>query len=594
MDDHNGQLPATPLTLASLRAIRERKTQLLRDSPVPSSGSSANTEIKAEDVAELKHVVKRGEDASTSVNDLHGYTVEARDDHPAQWLSLAQYPLSEDEAKASQSLECGHASYASNNNQPVPAGATGGVDVLRDVNGTQKKNYKPGSSVEGWEVHAAAFQLLGLLEPETLQTTFGDNFRAFHGPACVDTHTTCCANGSIDMVAEDRVRFLSATSTASSNSEGQLPLLRTRRPKTLSLSEYLKRKHMDINEDLRGLHGLTMSSKLPNVTGQEQTLDKLAVLSLDARAIPRAQIRLDHLKSATANPISFEAVTFMENIKQAPKVTEGESPILSSAASKEWNRMIEQAVFKVMAQNLDLIMDKVQQQKRQQTPPEDEGNTISEENIHSSPNATKRRKLNESEYKAKPAVTVHEMTSQEAVLPTATNSPRHKPLAHGTKDHPSLGSSLRVLSDAVRWETGREGLKTPASFSIKALHNNSHLDVDATVVDVAFRSIFKYLKAAVLLGHDVTTLRNSHKGGKCRCLFALVSNEVSQWPKEGQDGQFACKTCLRQRRTCIVVVEGDMFVLPLPQSLREGVIAKHRAFCILSGTLKSPKGSFFK
>jgi hypothetical protein len=62
--------------------------------------------------------VKKEEDESTSVNDLRGLTVEARDDHPAQRLPLAQYPLSEDEAKASQNLKCGHASYASNDNQP--------------------------------------------------------------------------------------------------------------------------------------------------------------------------------------------------------------------------------------------------------------------------------------------------------------------------------------------------------------------------------------------------------------------------------------------------------------------------------------------
>ncbi|KAF2024307.1 hypothetical protein EK21DRAFT_117903 [Setomelanomma holmii] len=262
--------------------------------------------------------------------------------------------------------------------------------------------------------------------------------------------------------------------------------------------------------------------------------------------------------------------------------------------NEDWKVFLEQAVMKVMTEKFDSLMDKVVQSKRGRTSPDVEPQDISEGHSRSSSPVPKRAKLNDSNGQTVTPATMISATLQSKTISRTTPTQDHKPLNYDTMSHPSLGSTLRIFHEATQWEASRESNITPASFGIKPWYGGSELEPNDVVRRRPFGAICKHLKAAALLRRDRFKLNNSHKDGKYRCLFALVSNEPSQWPKEDKDGQYTCKACFYRHKPCIVVTDGDMSVLPLPPGQRKNVDAKHRDSCIFPDALKMPRSCIFR
>jgi hypothetical protein len=133
----------------------------------------------------------------------------------------------------------------------------------------------------------------------------------------------------------------------------------------------------------------------------------------------------------------------------------------------------------------------------------------------------------------------------------------------------------------------------PATFTIKSPDSLPH---HPSIQSDAYITIFKAFIAAHALNRNEQTLRNSQatRGprGKWTCLFKKVRSDTCRWPAEGKDGQHACEWCMRYRRPCIVVVDGNMAVLPLAPSMRQGCSSDERAFCVLPDEAKDRKPAF--
>jgi hypothetical protein len=131
-------------------------------------------------------------------------------------------------------------------------------------------------------------------------------------------------------------------------------------------------------------------------------------------------------------------------------------------------------------------------------------------------------------------------------------------------------------------------------FSIKIRHEGLHLSTHNTVCSRAYHLILRFLRASDLLSRSGEQIMNSRRKNRWTCLFLIVANEKRKWPKEGAYGQYACQTCMKLHRPCIVVIEGQMLILPLAPSLRVGTAAIESGFCIVPEGVKAHKTSLFR
>ncbi|KAI4712279.1 hypothetical protein J4E89_002545 [Alternaria sp. Ai002NY15] len=128
--------------------------------------------------------------------------------------------------------------------------------------------------------------------------------------------------------------------------------------------------------------------------------------------------------------------------------------------------------------------------------------------------------------------------------------------------------------------------KVPSTFSIKAQTDNGDTTIHASVRADAYMTIFKALSVLDLLDRDMDKVEHSKANGikgRWTCLFKKALNEMCKWPAEGEAGQYACDYCMRRRRPCIIAIKGVFSVAPLAPSLRMGRGLGDRGYCVLPG-----------
>ncbi|KAI4675058.1 uncharacterized protein J4E88_007962 [Alternaria novae-zelandiae] len=128
--------------------------------------------------------------------------------------------------------------------------------------------------------------------------------------------------------------------------------------------------------------------------------------------------------------------------------------------------------------------------------------------------------------------------------------------------------------------------KVPSNFSIKTQVDNGDTAIHASVRTDAYVTIFKALNALNSLDRDMNKAEHSKANGikgRWTCLFKKALNEICKWPAEGDAGQYACDYCMRRRRPCIIAIKGVFSVAPLAPSLRVGRGLGDRDYCVLPG-----------
>ncbi|KAI4632114.1 uncharacterized protein J4E87_001585 [Alternaria ethzedia] len=138
--------------------------------------------------------------------------------------------------------------------------------------------------------------------------------------------------------------------------------------------------------------------------------------------------------------------------------------------------------------------------------------------------------------------------------------------------------------------------KVPNNFSIKVQTDNGDTTIHASVRADAYMTIFKALSVLDLLDRDMDKVEHSKANGikgRWTCLFKKALNEMCKWPAEGEAGQYACDYCMRRRRPCIIAIKGVFSVAPLAPSLRMGRGLGDREYCVLSGGAVNTKRKFF-
>ncbi|KAI4956790.1 hypothetical protein J4E86_005261 [Alternaria arbusti] len=138
--------------------------------------------------------------------------------------------------------------------------------------------------------------------------------------------------------------------------------------------------------------------------------------------------------------------------------------------------------------------------------------------------------------------------------------------------------------------------KVPSNFSIKAQMRDCDTAIHGSVRTDAYITIFKALSVLLSLDRDMTKAEDSKANGskgRWTCLFKKALNEICKWPAEGEAGQYACDYCMRRRRPCIIAIKGVFSVAPLAPSLRMGRGLGDREYCVLPGGAVNAKRKFF-
>ncbi|KAI4926229.1 hypothetical protein J4E85_006521 [Alternaria conjuncta] len=138
--------------------------------------------------------------------------------------------------------------------------------------------------------------------------------------------------------------------------------------------------------------------------------------------------------------------------------------------------------------------------------------------------------------------------------------------------------------------------KVPSNFSIKIQVDNGDTAIHASVRTDAYMTIFKALNALNSLDRDMNKVEHSKANGikgRWTCLFKKALNEMCKWPAEGEAGQYACDWCMRRRRPCVIAIKGVFSVAPLAPSLRMGRGSADREYCVLPEGAVYVKPKFF-
>ncbi|KAH7093590.1 hypothetical protein FB567DRAFT_177030 [Paraphoma chrysanthemicola] len=325
-----------------------------------------------------------------------------------------------------------------------------------------------------------------------LPTTYEEEFRDYHGPA----------SGVISSVG------------------GELQSERRNSSRLLTSKDYLERRDFNINDHLRNLHESTRlnpaETRLPSSTASNSVSDTRTD-SAD---------RLNHPNGPAVDAVKLEHSVSPSRFDQTNETPGHGLSAQLTIGIDELNKGIERKKFDFMTSNLDSIMEKVQAQKRKQATGDNTGLQFA-----------KRQKPSDHFKEVSPttAATIPEMSQPTSQLGFA-NPLRHDPRSHGTIGSPLVGSDIAVWLDDIQRGKVREDQDPPLLFSIKLLQNNAYLDVGVATMTSAFRAIYKWLKAAILLGRELDKLKDSWKKGNWKCLYTLVSIESMSWPKEGMDG----------------------------------------------------------
>ncbi|KAI4910830.1 hypothetical protein J4E90_007086 [Alternaria incomplexa] len=138
--------------------------------------------------------------------------------------------------------------------------------------------------------------------------------------------------------------------------------------------------------------------------------------------------------------------------------------------------------------------------------------------------------------------------------------------------------------------------QVPRNFSIKIQVDNGDTAIHASVRTDAYMTIFKALNALNSLDRDMNKVEHSKANGikgRWTCLFKKALNEMCKWPAEGEAGQYACDWCMRRRRPCVIAIKGVFSVAPLAPSLRMGRGSGDREYCVLPEGAVYVKPKFF-
>lgn len=250
----------------------------------------------------------------------------------------------------------------------------------------------------------------------------------------------------------------------------------------------------------------------------------------------------------------------------------------------------------VLAENLESVIDDVVQRKRGLS-----DRLLGDEDDHTIDTVykddsyiNKRRKLGLCESRVEAFAASHHDNDYIAAAGAPISSNLDNISTAPSNTQQALAEPLiRPFLLAMRSGSITEAI-VPPSFSIKIRDEGLHLSTHNTVRSRAYHLILRFLRASDLLSRSGEQIMNSRKKNRWTCLFLIVANEECKWLKEGAPGQYACQTCMKLHRPCIVVIEGQMFILPLAPSLRAGTGAIERGFVIVPEGVKAHKTSFFR
>jgi hypothetical protein len=167
-----------------------------------------------------------------------------------------------------------HIAYTANDSAAYMAGPSLSAELRRQ---------ESQSSIQASKRQAIAHKLI-LLAPSALQETFRENFEESHGrmrsitdstgiPAYSNSDTECDLvqayyKEKLNENGPKHIAIQSQHACVSSNKAGT---------RTIKLSEYIKRKIIDLNDDLRRLHGLPSTNSSPTHCVQRSLLKKQPV-----------------------------------------------------------------------------------------------------------------------------------------------------------------------------------------------------------------------------------------------------------------------------------------------------------------------------
>jgi hypothetical protein len=580
--DTDRSLP-TPLTIASLRAIRDRKTQMLRASPLASIPDADKTHIKPksdDDASDVKLFIKREEDADTltpnSMWALPKATTEESNAALFDALNQRQSIISRGEKKGTTEVQGSLA---------MPLTSARAYELLTPaLRHEEGDNSKPVRTKLGTETATSEdIRLLhGNARLENIQAYQAVETNEARSKSLSYAQQTSTNGQIISTIDEERVKEVDVSPNKA-------------RGRLLKLSEYLKWKKTDWNEDLRKLHGLTTSSAptVFNIFNAHPTPEFLLGENSSNQEVESHDDVAPTVEEELPMPtIGVSEVPSFQTVQQRPKITNLHPLLSSSLEEEDQERYMERMIEKVVTEKLGPMIEAMSKRKRARSASKlfSDLRSSTGESSDDSIQPIKRRKLSDTKSGTDQTSAARPLINQPAAI---TPSPLLPLQTTATSDDLLQLSLIRSFSHAIRIGSVTTEYTVPLSFSINVLHQGLHLPVHSIARAGAYRTIFNCLKAADLMGRNATMLMDSRKGHKWTCLFGMVDKEDCKWPKEGLPGHYACQMCMRFSRPCIIVTGGRMSVLSLAPSLRGKTTSSERTFCIKPEGVKAPKATFF-